>query len=336
MASEDAMLWIEVLSRNDEVLARHRVRPGSEVRIGRGYDNDVILDDPYVAARHLRIVRDLDGTLVAEDLGSVNGLLAGDDRRRVDRAVLDGQGSITVGRTRLRVRAADHQVEPERALRPRMRSWPLIALFAPLLLGAELLTTWLDRTTEDKLAEYLTPLLALCLFVAAWTTLWAVLSRIFAGRARYERHLLIALCGLLAFAVLSELSALAAFALSRRELVTYVYIVMWLLGGFVCFLHLRQLSASREAGQSRLKLKAGAAAVMALLGIGMQSLWQWEASASADRQSYVRDLQPPPVRLVAAQSETGFFAEVSKIKLSLDRARAERPGRVWPHETDDD
>jgi len=47
-----------------------------EITIGRGYDNDVLIDDPYVASRHLRIVRDASGALMAIDPGSASGLFA--------------------------------------------------------------------------------------------------------------------------------------------------------------------------------------------------------------------------------------------------------------------
>ena len=46
------VIWVEVLSRHHDVVARHRC-VGPEVHIGRGYDNDVVIDDPYVAARHV-------------------------------------------------------------------------------------------------------------------------------------------------------------------------------------------------------------------------------------------------------------------------------------------
>jgi pSer/pThr/pTyr-binding forkhead associated (FHA) protein len=67
------MIWVEILSRHRDVVNRVRIA-GEEATIGRGYDNDVIVDDPYVAARHLRVSRDEAGQLVAKDLGSVNGI----------------------------------------------------------------------------------------------------------------------------------------------------------------------------------------------------------------------------------------------------------------------
>ena len=75
------MIWVELLSRHRDVAGRFRVER-AEITIGRGYDNDVIVDDPYVAARHLRIFRDAEGRLVAEDLGSANGTFV--NRKRLE------------------------------------------------------------------------------------------------------------------------------------------------------------------------------------------------------------------------------------------------------------
>ena len=44
-----AVMWIEVLSRHGEVAARERIDGREEARIGRAFDNDVVIDDPHVA-----------------------------------------------------------------------------------------------------------------------------------------------------------------------------------------------------------------------------------------------------------------------------------------------
>jgi pSer/pThr/pTyr-binding forkhead associated (FHA) protein len=48
---------IETLARNGDVLQRSRVA-ALPIRLGRGYDNDFIIDDDYVAASHARIELD--------------------------------------------------------------------------------------------------------------------------------------------------------------------------------------------------------------------------------------------------------------------------------------
>jgi hypothetical protein len=330
LSDDGEALWVEIVSRQQEVLARHRVQCGAqsgEVRIGRGYDNDVILDDPYVAAHHVRIVRDETGALVAEDLGSANGLFAGEDRRRLARVVLDGKRWIRVGRTHLRIRRADQAVAPERLLRPHARSWPLVLGVACAVLGVQLLTTWLRETGEPKPGAYLMQLVSLGAFALVWTAAWTILSRIFSGQARFERHLLIAVGGLLVFALFNELTSYGAFAFSWRWLIAYRYVGTWPLAAAICFLHLREMGRSRESGRSRLKLKAAAVAALALVAIGMQTLSQWEASATTDRQSFVRGLKPPTLRVAAPQTAKVFFSEVASLKVRLDRERSETPAQ---------
>ena len=334
MSADTGFLWIELLSRQGEVIARHRVEsaPGAEIRIGRAYDNHVVLDDPYVAARHLRIVRDESGALVAEDLGSANGLYLNKDRRRTSRARLDGTPTLRIGRTRLRVRQAGDPVPAERVARPRMQMWPVATVLACALLGGQLLTLWLRETTEQNLTDYLGPLLVMCGFVAVWATSWALLSRISSGRARFQRHLLIALGGLLALWFLNELCAYAAFVWSERAFLAYRYVAQWLVGAYVIFLHLRQLNVTREGGERWLKTKAVGVAGLALVAIGMQTLSQWEASQNADRQVYLRGLKPPELRLAPAKAPSAFFAQAASLQGPLDRSRSEKPRKIWEPE----
>ena len=83
------MISVEVLSRHRDVVARYR-SDASATTVGRAYDNDIVVDDPAVAAHHLRIFRDEGGSLIAEDLGSANGLFEGDSDKRSARLPLPG------------------------------------------------------------------------------------------------------------------------------------------------------------------------------------------------------------------------------------------------------
>jgi hypothetical protein len=312
------VIWVEVLSRHHDVVARHRC-VGPEVLIGRGYDNDVVIDDPYVAHLHVRIVREDDGTLVALDPGSANGLFAGHGTKRLHRIVLDGDHPIRIGHTYLRIREANHAVAQERLTTPPGRAWPVVLGLGVGLLALEGILLWLGETAEPKPSRYVLPLLGLTMAVLVWTTLWAILSRIFSGQARFERHLLIALTALVAYSFYNELVDYGAFALTWRVLAVYEYIGSWVFFAALCFLHLRAI------GVSRLRLKAGIVAALAVVGISTQTLAQWEARSAADGYNYVRHLKPPALRLVSPQSESAFFADVQKLKSPLDRARTEDP-----------
>jgi hypothetical protein len=315
--------WVEIMSRHGEVIERHRIERG-EVRIGRGYDNDIVVDDPYVAACHLRIVRDAGGALIAEDLGSANGVFEGESRRSATRIVLNGEAGVRIGATRLRVREATYAVAAERRFEPRTWGWPIVAALAVAILATQIVSTWLAQISEPKLADYASPVFAICFVLLGWTAVWAILSRIFSGQARFRRNLLVALAGLLVLSVLYELTDYGAFALSRRELTAYRYVGLWLAIGLFAFFHLRMMSSSHT------RLKAFAVVALAFAVIGMQTLSNAKSHAATDRQSYVRQLKPPSFRLVAPESEHNFFAASARLKAALEHARTQQP------ESDDD
>jgi len=69
---------------------------GKRLRVGRGLDNDIVLNDTSVSRNHLTLTRAVDGWLF-EDLGSENGTYL-DDEYATRGKVLHGQ-ALEVGRT---------------------------------------------------------------------------------------------------------------------------------------------------------------------------------------------------------------------------------------------
>jgi hypothetical protein len=323
------MIWVEVLSRHHDVLSRYRC--DEDARIGRAYDNDVVLDDPYVAPHHLRLVRDDAGALFAEDLGSVNGLYAADSDDRQARVALDGLRILRVGRTLLRIRSPGFEVAPERAAGKVVRVWPAIVGLACSVVVLAALTLWLNETRESQPSRYILPLLAVVMAVLVWTTGWAVLSRIFTGVAQFDRHLLIALCGLLGFFVFDELTDFGSFAFSSRGLADYAYVGNWLLFGALCFVHLRAM------GPRRIPVKAGAVVALAAAAIAAQTVSRSDESSLVGQQSYLSDLKPPMFRLKRAQPLDSFLNDTDRLKDALDKARLEPPSaRGWFDNDPDD
>jgi len=318
----DQVTWIEILSRHRDVAHRVRVA-GAEVHIGRGYDNDVVIDDPYVAPRHVRVFRDESGRLVAEDVGSRNGLFLDRDKNRLARIVTDGERPIRIGHTFVRIRDAHHVVPPERA-GEAAGAWTLPVVLAMAVVGIEALSAWLGETGEPKASYYLFPVLTAAVVVAAWTSVWALLTRVLSGTARFERNLLIALSALLSFSLFNEFAQFSGFALTWRAPTNYEYVAMWCILAAACFFHLR------EIGPSRLPLKGAIVAALAALAIGIQMLAQSEAFHDSGRQNTAQRLLPPALRLAPVRDETTFFGEIEQLKSRLDRdrtdVRADDPG----------
>lgn len=311
-------VWLEVLGRHREVVARERIAAAA-ITVGRAFDNDVVLDDPYVAAHHLRLSRGEDGRWSAQDLGSRNGVYVEGSAKRRDQVALDGATALRIGHTVLRLRSSGEAVAPELPLGGRRSPWPLALIAIALVFALELLGLWLNETGEPKLIRYLTPVLTVVAIVAVWTTLWSVLSRVFSGHARFGTHLAILGSGLLAYSLYDQIGELGAFALSWPALTTYQYVVGWLILAVICFFHLRAVSSVR------LPVKALALGVLAALGITMQSLKLSEWRSTYGQAVTLQRLQPPSIRLAGAESTQAFFVQSETLKASLDRARSEEP-----------
>jgi pSer/pThr/pTyr-binding forkhead associated (FHA) protein len=318
------MIWVEILSRQRDVAARFR-STGPEIRIGRGYDNDVVVDDPYVAAQHLRVFRDQSGQLIAEDMGSANGTFLDDGKSRLARIMVDGNHPIRIGRTYLRIREINHAVEQERVARPE---WGRLPVALAVTLGLALLViyafdVWLAQTTEPRASSYLLPLLTVAAMVLAWVGMWALLSRIFSGRSQFLRNLLIALAGTMAFTLYAEFARVSAFALIWSTASNYLYVAAWSFFAVVCFLHLR------EVGPARLWVKGGLVTALLATAIAVQTLQRSEAFSDFGRQTTTRLLMPPAFRAVPFQTQNAFFGEVATLKGKLDADRIQ----VQPEES---
>jgi predicted component of type VI protein secretion system len=104
------VIVVEVLGKSGNVA--HRVRLDGSAAVGRAYDNDVIVDDPFVDAHALHITASEDGAIVVRDLGTTNGVFASDGTRLGESVSLHAGDVLRMGRTRIRVMRADSPVPP--------------------------------------------------------------------------------------------------------------------------------------------------------------------------------------------------------------------------------
>jgi pSer/pThr/pTyr-binding forkhead associated (FHA) protein len=190
------------------------------VTLGRGFANDLILDDPYVDARHARIAMDESGSPLIEDLGSVNGLIA-DHTRLSGRVPLRPGAEVRVGRTMLRFRDADEPVspaiadvslvpavsikrvaEPPAVLPQRARlastvsqgartTWARL-LTVGVAASAIAVYSWLGSSERSSASEALYAALAFSAMLAVWAGIWAVASRVSVQRFHFVGHMAVA------------------------------------------------------------------------------------------------------------------------------------------------
>lgn len=191
------MIIVEVRDRRQHLLSRQRVER-FPVRIGRAYDNDVILDDRHVDAHHAVLSLDDDGVVAIEDLGSVNGLRDGARGAISPRIRLVSGGSVRLGETVLRVLDAAHSVARAVPLAHESRIARLVRApgAAWIAIGGSLLLSMLMASFrlydgESAVAAVSAAFLVLAL-LSVWAGIWAIVGRAQGGRAGFLTHLAIA------------------------------------------------------------------------------------------------------------------------------------------------
>jgi hypothetical protein len=317
------MIWVEILSRHKELISRSRHAADSgTLSIGRGYDNDVIVDDACVAPQHVLLRRDDRGLWTVEDCDTQNGLFDNRGIRHARLVLLNGDTLFRIGHTWLRVRSTDFPVAPERQLLPPQRLWPWLLLLTALVFCTAAFEIWSNQIGEFRASLYLMPLVSLLLMLVIWISLWAGLSRLLCGVANFARHSFIALSGLAVASLFGPLFSWAAFAFSARPLVDYSFAAYWLVFGVTCFYHLRAISPRL------LRLKAVIVAALCIAAVTVQWLvkdpFNLHQGNSANNP-YLKDLWPPATRVIAPQAQDNFFRNIEKIKADLDELRKKEP-----------
>ena len=309
-----APYFIEILAENGEVQQRQRIAT-LPIRIGRGYDNDFILDDAHTAAHHAIVEDDGAGGLLLRDLGSQNGVIHRGQRQL--HVALSGNSIVRLGHTRLRVRASDHPVAPELSDTTR-HDWeglrPAVAGLA--MIGASAaFSNWLGDAEAFDPISYLMIIAYALAGGLVWASIWAVANRLFGHVARFGRHLFIIGCGLLAMEAWELGSNVAAYALSLEVLTRYgrhMFIVI------VCVMIYYHLCTIKPQHPRRFGLVA---VVLAILGSSLIMLRNLQISRRLADESYMSVIYPPALRLSPNHTTEAFFRDAAGLQHAVDAER---------------
>ncbi|APA67673.1 FHA domain-containing protein [Janthinobacterium sp. 1_2014MBL_MicDiv] len=306
--------YLEILAENGEVQQRQRMA-ALPIRIGRGYDNDFILDDAHTAARHAVIEDDGAGGLLLRDLGSQNGVIHRGQRQV--QVAMTGDSIVRLGHTRLRVRASDHPVAPElgdttmhnwEGLRPAMAGLAMIGASAAF-------SNWLGDAEAFDPITYLMIIAYALAGGLVWASVWAVANRLFGHVARFGRHLFIIGCGLLAMEVWELASNMAAYAFSLEALTRYgrhMFIVI------VCAMIYYHLCTIKPQHPRRFALVA---VVLAIIGSTLILLSNLQISGRLADEPYMSAIYPPALRLSPNHTMDAFFRDAASLQRAVDAER---------------
>lgn len=185
---------LEFPGRGREPAERHRFAPG-RVTLGRAYDNDVIISDPFVAPYQAELYFDPDSGWVWLDREPVNPTRGQREAALTGPQAVESGMTVTLGATPLRLVFPDHAVAPTQRIGRAHgivdwldRAW----LALPLVLVAWLGQSYLDYLgqvhSEARPARHGMAGLIVAFVSLAWAGYWALLARLGGRRPRFWGH----------------------------------------------------------------------------------------------------------------------------------------------------
>ena len=307
--------FLEVLDNAGNVAERVKIT-SLPIHIGRAYDNDVIVADPYICPHHARISADESGCLSAEDLGSVNGMFENANKNRVTVTALTPGARIRLGHTRLRFISLDYAVSPTledhhahrfRGLYENRLSQILIfAVTIAALWASSFFETVERREASEPAFELVLPVV----FILLWAGVWGFAGRVITHRTKFLVHCAVVSVALLTIFVFDTALEYLAFALSLDHVRNSLSGLGGLaILGLALYSHLRFATL---ASRLRLGIVAGAISVSI---IGLVALkFHVESTEFSSIPHNRATLKAPMFRFVEGESADDFFARIDELR----------------------
>jgi hypothetical protein len=312
---------IEVLDHDGRVL--HAVPVAQwPVTVGRALDCDVVLQDPYVAARHATIDVAANGApgLVLTVGESLNGVRLGRSRLASgSSAPLNAGQEFQAGRSAFRVRLAGEPLAAERPLplgAERVRLMLTAGAAAAVLLWIAA-TLWLQNPPGSGWDKYLPALLVAMTGMAGWSSLWGLGSKLFQRRFQLLPHLQVLVIFLLAALSLDALLALGSFALFLPWL---SHVRDWIRLALVAALlatHVSLLLPGRQRGIALV------CAALWLVVVGVEGALSWRHQHRLFDELYATTLAPPALRLVRTEPVAALLYDLRPLRAKLEQQAKE-------------
>lgn len=320
-------LVIEIAQNAGSGRKRHFTIDRFPARVGRGYHNQVIVDDPYVSPQHLEITySETEGHMV-EDLGSMNGLsLNGKKLERARTRIYSGD-KLQIGKTVVRVYEPQHSVPPAMPMMPEtgfLHSLASPSLSLPLfVLALIVLAGWMHfnsaptKAAEIEATQVISVAMAGGLIGIVWSGLWGLVGRLARHRVNFMPHLGVFSAYLIVLVGIYYVSSYVTYLLNGNLIAsafnyaaTYVPLALFL-----------ATVLGLAVDMPRRRLRVVAIVVTLALFAGTGALQWFENSRFSLRPEYNAELQPYLTVLAPTETVESLSARAGDLFNAHDFAR---------------
>jgi len=312
-------LIIEVLSRSGRSRQHFKIDADS-VLIGRGYQNDVVLNDPHISITHLRLDRVDQGWQIT-DLESLNGVQVV-KKIGPDAAILESGSEIKLGRTKLRIVSDQCPMEETKLLHRleqgsnRLNQLPVFLLLFVIFTGLELYSSYINSFVRWEWRNILPLILTLQLSIFFAAGLWATIGRFVRHEAFFLAHFNLILIAIMAmsigeavFSILDYNTGLVLFGEGARRLLVLLF--------FTALISANLALATSMTSRTRWLTSVGFLGII-LLVVAANEMKRW--GDFSPRPEYAGKLVVPTFLLVSGQSNQVFLEQTEILFERADKA----------------
>lgn len=207
---------IEIGTHDGDDHVTHHATEKFPLRIGRGYNNDIILQDPHISGHHAEILHN-GADWVLSDMGSTNGSRVNGKDCKDGTAILHSGDTITLGRTTLRIFDPQHPVPAATPMEVQSRIvkalqghvLPWLLFFAAI--AAAVTRLYFDTWVDDTKYFLINFSAGVGMLIILWAVPWAVTGRLMRHKSYYQTQVALA----------SLFTILASVAISVMNIVNF-------------------------------------------------------------------------------------------------------------------
>ncbi len=295
---------------------------GVLIRIGRAFDNDLILNDATISPHHAEISVDEDGKIWLLDLDSLNGSWVDRTQSNKQKIELHSGSKLSLGKTILHVYTPEHPVESAVKITPVsfVTNWienPLLMVssivLVAILYGVE---QWLNMFQEFKWQEIINVELIIFGSALSMGIFWAIVGRIFKHESNFKNQMKIIFVFIVAQFFITKFVDIILFnSLNYTFAMVLMMAVEFVLIALLLWLNL--LLSTNQTQEQRLRTAVVVSAALVVLSIYSDMINESEFS---DSPEYVKLLHPPALRISDGVEEQQFVTEISVVfdKLEIE------------------
>ncbi|MBF0484874.1 MAG: FHA domain-containing protein [Candidatus Omnitrophica bacterium] len=284
-----------------------------EIRIGRAFDNDLLISDPCVSGRHLIVRREPEGVLSVEDAGSENGSLLNGTVKISGKQVFSSGDYFVIGRTKIKVFLESHAVAPTVLLGApnKFLTWmdnPYSAVILFILVnGLFMLQQYFSVPVKVQWVQLLASNIVPVAIMLAWAGFWTFIGWLVRRKVSFFAQLSVTFFAfILSVPVFMVVSYWVFLAGTWGGMLTAMTVCI---GGWLVFLLTESLALATYWSR---KQRVGYSVIFILLiAISAGVLVKAKFEDFSGRPNFVRNLMPPYFKFYKTRKISQFIKDSS-------------------------